>query len=78
MSNYKDIAALRREIDHIDVEIVEKLAEWVQAYNGTHGIDCEPFMVQLQGLALEHGLDIEGLKRIFHAMTALTENGRAG
>ena len=78
MSNFKDIAALRREIDHIDVEIVEKLAEWVQAYNGTHGIDREPFIAQLQGLALKHGLDIEGLKQIFQAMTTLAEKGRAG
>ncbi len=78
MSYVKEIATLRGEIDRIDVEIVEKLSDWVQVHYGTSGTDGEPFMAQLQGLALEHGLEIGGLKRIFHAMKPLAEKGRAG
>lgn len=78
MSYVKEIATLRGEIDRIDVEIVEKLSDWVQAHYGTPGTDGEPFMAQLQGLALEHDLEIGGLKRIFQAMKTLTEKGRTG
>ncbi|MBC8224429.1 hypothetical protein H8E65_07565 [Candidatus Bathyarchaeota archaeon] len=78
MSYVEDIATLRREIDRIDVEIVEQIAEWIQASNGTLGTEGEPFNAQLQMLALEHGLDAEGLKQIFQAMTTLVVERRAG
>ena len=77
MSYVKDMATLRGEIDRIDTDIDEKLTDWVQVYHGTPGTDCEHSMAQLQSLALEHGLDIGGLKRIFQAMRTLAEKGRA-
>ena len=78
MSYVEDIATLRKEIDRIDVEIVEKIVEWVQAYDCTLTADSEPFMAQLQRLALEQGLEAKGLRQIFQAMTTLAEEGRAG
>ena len=76
MSYAEDMVTLRREIDRIDVEIVEKIAEWAHAYNGTRGINSETFIAQLQGLALEHDLKVGGLNRVFHAMKTLAEKGR--
>jgi len=78
VSHVEDIETLREEIDRIDSEIVEKIAEWVQASKELGRTDGEPFTTQLKGLALEHGIDIEGVKRVFQAMATLVEDGRAG
>jgi hypothetical protein len=78
MSYVEELVNLRKEIDHIDVKIVEKLADWIQAYRRTVGADSEVLLAQLQGLALEHDLEVEGLKRVFHVMTTLAKDGRAG
>ena len=78
MSYVEDIATLRREIDRIDVEIVEHISEWIQASKRTLGTEGAPFNTQLQMLALEHGLEVEGLKQIFQAMTTLVVDRRAG
>ena len=78
MSHVEDIETFREEIDRIDREIVEKIAKWVQASKELGRIDSEPFTAQLQGLALEHGIDIEGVKRIFQAMAALVEERGTG
>jgi chorismate mutase len=78
VSHVEDIEKLREEIDRIDREIVEKIAEWVQASKELGRTDGEPFAVQIQGLAREHGIDVERVKRVFQAMAALVEDGRAG
>ena len=78
MSHVEDIETLRKEIDRIDGEIIEKIAEWVTASKGTLGTDSDSFMVQLQELAREHGIDVEGVTRIFQAMMTLVEERRAG
>ena len=77
MSHVEDIETLREEIECIDREIVEKIAEWVQASKELGRTDGEPFAAQIQGLAHEHGIDVEGVKRVFQAMAALVEDGRA-
>ena len=78
MSYAKNIATLRGEIDDIDVEVVEKLTDLVQASNGTPRTDSEHSMAQLQSLALEHGLETRGLQRVFQARRTPAEKGRAG
>ena len=78
MSHVEDIETLREEIDRIDREIVEKIAEWVQASKELGRTDGEPFTAQIQGLAYEHGIDVEGVKRVFQALAALVEDRRAG
>ena len=78
MSYVEDIETLREEIDHIDREIVEKIAEWIQASKELGGTNGEPFTVQIQGLAREHGINVEGVKRVFQALAALVEDGRTG
>ena len=77
MSHIEDIETLREEIDSIDREIGEKMAEWVQASKELGRTDGEPFTAQIQGLAREHGIDVERVKRVFQAMMALVEDGRA-
>jgi hypothetical protein len=61
-----------------DVEIVEKITEWILAYKRTLGTDSIPFMAQLQGMPIEQGLEVRGLKQIFQAMTTFAEEGGAG
>ena len=78
MSHVEDIETLRKEIDRIDGEIIEKIAEWVQATKELGRTDGEPFIAQIQGIARKHGIEVEGVKRIFQAMAALVEEGRAG
>ena len=78
MSYVEDIETLREEIDRIDSEIVEKLAEWVQASKELGRTDGEPFTAQIQRLAREHGIDVEGVKRVFQAMAALVEERGTG
>ena len=78
MSHVEDIETLRKEIDRIDGEIIEKIAAWVQTTKELGRTDGEPFMAQIQGVAREHGIDVEGVNRIFHTMAALVEEGRAG
>ena len=78
MSHVEDIETLREEIECIDREIVEKIAEWVQASKEFGRTDGESFTAQVQGLAPEHGIDVERVKRVFQAMAALVEDGRAG
>jgi hypothetical protein len=78
VSYVEELVNLRKEIDYIDVKIVEKLADWIQTYKRTVGADSDAFMAQLQGLALEHDLEVEGLKRVFHAITTLADEGRVG
>jgi chorismate mutase len=75
VSHVDDIETLRKEIDRIDGEIVEKIAEWVRASKELGTLD-ESFMTQLQGLAHEHGVDVEGLERIFRALSVLVEQRR--
>ncbi|HUS77889.1 MAG TPA: hypothetical protein VM050_04430 [Patescibacteria group bacterium] len=78
MSHFEDIETLRKEIDRIDGEIIEKIAAWVQTTKELGRTDGEPFMAQIQELAREHGIDVERVKRIFQAMTTLVEERRAG
>ena len=78
MSYVEDIETLREEIDHIDREIVEKIAEWIQASKELGRTNGEPFTVQIQGLAREHGINVEGVKRVFQALAALVEDGGTG
>jgi hypothetical protein len=75
MSHIDDIETLRKEIDRIDGEIVEKIAEWIRASKELGTLD-ESFMTQIQGLAQEHGVDVEGVERIFRALTVLVEQRR--
>ncbi len=77
MSHIEDIETLREEIDSIDREIGEKMAEWVQMSKELGRTDGEPFTAQIQGLAREHDIDVERVKRVFQAMMALVEDGRA-
>ncbi len=77
MSHVEDIETLREEIDCIDREIGEKMAEWVQATKELGRADGESLMAQIQGLAREHGVDVERVKRVFQEMAALVEDGRA-
>ena len=78
MSHVEDIEKLREEIDRIDREIIEKIAEWVQASKELGRTDGEPFTAQIQGLAHEHSINVEGVKRVFQALAALVEDGRTG
>ena len=78
MSHVEDIETLRKELDHIDGEIIEKIAEWVKASKELGRTDGEPFTAQIQWIAREHSIDVEGVKRVFQAMAALVEDGRAG
>ena len=78
MSYVEDIETLRKELDHIDGEFIEKIAEWVKASKELGRTDGEPLTAQIQGIAREHSIDVEGVKRVFQAMAALVEDGRAG
>jgi anthranilate synthase component 1 len=74
VSHFDDIETLRKEIDRIDGEIVEKIAEWIRASKEL-GTNDESFRTQLQGLAHEHGVDVEGVERIFRVLSVLAEEG---
>ena len=76
MSRLDELETLRNEIDRIDEEIVEKIAAWVRASKEQATID-EALPTQIQGLAREHGVDIEGVERIFRALLGLVEEKRS-
>ncbi len=70
-----ELETLRNEIDRIDGEIIEKVTEWVRASKELGTLD-ESFMTQLQALAHEHGVGVEGVDRVFRALSLLVEHRR--
>jgi hypothetical protein len=78
MTHVECVEALREEIDRIDREVVDKIAEWVQALKEMDGTDFDPLTVQILGLAHDYAMDVEAVKRVFQAMAALVEEGRTG
>jgi chorismate mutase len=78
VSHVEDIETLREEIDRLDREIVEKIAEWVKASKEVGRTNSEAFTAQIQRLASKHGIDVKGVKRVFKAMVDLVEEERAG
>jgi len=50
VSHFEDIETLRKEIDRIDGEIIEKIAAWVQTTKELGRTDGEPFMAQMTTL----------------------------
>jgi hypothetical protein len=83
-----EIGGLRHRNDHLNAEIVEKMSEWVGASTRLAGLDPTPgessealreeLLAHVRGAASEHGLNPEGLERIFAAMLDIKEASEAG
>lgn len=83
MTYENEIAELREEINGLNVEIVEKLAQRVEVARGIgevkkrHGLSIvdaareERVLEQVRELAVAHGLDADGAGRIFREIINL-------
>lgn len=88
MPHVDEIEGLRHRNDHLNAEIVEKISEWVGASTRLAGLDPAPgvspealreeLLAHVRGAASEHGLDPEGLERIFAAILDIKSTPEAG
>ena len=76
MSFIEELEPLRKKIDQIDIEIIDKLKKWVQAHKNTPDFNIELELRSFQETAHEHGFQVEDLLPIFQAMIDLTEKER--
>ena len=78
MSHVDEIERLRHRNNHLNAEIVEKISEWVRTSTRLAGLDSAPeespvapreeLLAYMREAASEHGLDPNGLERIFAAI----------
>jgi len=89
MSHNEELEDLRNQINNIDSEIIEKIAELIRTSKrietyreGLSPIDSdntfdEVIFYNIQELAIEYGLDAEGIERVFNAIkNLLSKAGR--
>ena len=78
MSHVDEIERLRHRNNHLNAEIVEKISEWVRTSTRLADLDSAPeespvapreeLLTHMREAASEHGLDPNGLERIFAAI----------
>jgi chorismate mutase len=87
VSHVDEVEILRHRNDHLNAEIVDKISEWLRTSTRLASIDStiegssvalrEELLAYMREAASEHGLDPDGLERIFAAILDIKETSEA-